>query len=729
MFNKILVANRGEIACRVIRTAKRLGIKTVAVYSAADSGAQHVSMADEAFAIGPAPARDSYLAAEKLVAVAKRANAEAIHPGYGFLSENAGFARACDDDGIVFIGPPAGAIEAMGSKSAAKSLMQKAGVPVVPGYHGANQAARLLLKEAEKIGFPVMIKASAGGGGKGMRAVENAKAFNDALQAAKREALSSFNDDNVLIEKYIGKPRHMEIQIFCDNHGNAVHLFERDCSIQRRHQKVLEEAPAPGLDNEKRATMGKTAIAAARAIDYAGAGTVEFIVAEDGAFYFMEMNTRLQVEHPVTELITGQDLVEWQLLVAGGESLPATQEQLSINGHALEARIYAEDPGNHFLPSIGRLNHLRFPNDSTHIRVDAGVRQGDSITIHYDPMIAKLIAWGSDRTNCLRRMREALGQTQVAGVITNINFLASVISHEAFQSADFDTGFIERRQADLFPGAVNIDILGLAALHQVLEREKSAADYAATSPDPTSPWHLTDNWQPNLVNEECFRFHDGTREHEIKITPAPPSYEELSNNAVPSNATPSPLERVLQKGSTCLPPDKGGARGIGGTPARFVTDRHDSPLSPPGQNEYLIQTDDQLIRAAGRLDQDNQLTATLDNKRLRVTIIKNDQQLTLFHAGSTHRLDIISDSDHADDREATGNLRSPMPGRIIEVMATQGQQVKQGDALLILEAMKMEHAITAPHDGVVQSLHYSAGDLVDEGVELLLLTDHRPPLH
>ena len=682
MFNKILVANRGEIACRVIRTAKRLGIKTVAVYSAADAGAQHVSMADEAFAIGPAPARDSYLAAEKLVAVAKRANAEAIHPGYGFLSENAGFARACDDDGIVFIGPPAGAIEAMGSKSAAKSLMQKAGVPVVPGYHGANQAARLLLKEAEKIGFPVMIKATGGGGGKGMRAVENAKAFNDALQAAKREALSSFNDDNVLIEKYIGKPRHMEIQIFCDNHGNAVHLFERDCSIQRRHQKVLEEAPAPGLDNEKRATMGKTAIAAARAIDYAGAGTVEFIVAEDGAFYFMEMNTRLQVEHPVTELITGQDLVEWQLLVAAGKNLPATQEQLSINGHALEARIYAEDPGNHFLPSIGRLNHLRFPNDSTYIRVDAGARQGDSITIHYDPMIAKLIAWGSDRTNCLRRMREALGQTQVAGVITNINFLASVISHEAFQSADFDTGFIERRQADLFPGAVNIDILGLAALHQVLEREKSAADYAATSPDPTSPWHLTDNWQPNLVNEERFRFHDGTREHEIKITPA-----------------------------------------------RFVTDRHDSPLNPPGQNEYLIQTDDQLIRAAGRLDQDNQLTATLDNKRLRVTIIKNDQQLTLFHAGSTHRLDIISDSDHADDGEATGNLRSPMPGRIIEVMATQGQQVKQGDALLILEAMKMEHTITAPHDGVVQSLHYSAGDLVDEGVELLLLTAHRTPLH
>ena len=706
MFNKILVANRGEIACRVIRTAKRLGIKTVAVYSAADSGAQHVSMADEAFAIGPAPARDSYLVAEKLVAVAKRANAETIHPGYGFLSENAGFARACDDDGIVFIGPPAGAIEAMGSKSAAKSLMQKAGVPVVPGYHGANQAARLLLKEAEKIGFPVMIKATAGGGGKGMRAVENAKAFNDALQAAKREALSSFNDDNVLIEKYIGKPRHMEIQIFCDNHGNAVHLFERDCSIQRRHQKVLEEAPAPGLDNEKRATMGKTAIAAARAIDYAGAGTVEFIVAEDGAFYFMEMNTRLQVEHPVTELITGQDLVEWQLLVAAGESLPVAQEQLSINGHALEARIYAEDPGNHFLPSIGRLDHLRFPNDSTHIRVDAGVRQGDSITIHYDPMIAKLIAWDSDRTNCLRRMREALGQTQVAGVITNINFLASVISHEAFQSADFDTGFIERRQADLFPGAVNIGILGLAALHQVLEREKSAADYAATSPDPTSPWHLTDNWQLNLINEERFRFHDGTREHEIKITPAPPSRKELSNATTPS------------------PPE-----GEGRSKGEFMTPCHDNPLSLPCQSKYLIRTDDQLIRAAGRLDQDNQLTATLDNKRLRVTIIKNDQQLTLFHAGSTHRLDIISDSDHADDGEATGNLRSPMPGRIIEVMATQGQQVKQGDVLLILEAMKMEHAITAPHDGVVQSLHYSAGDLVDEGIELLLLTDHRTSLH
>ena len=376
MFNKLLIANRGEIACRIIHTTKRLGVRSVAVYSEADVNARHVSLADEAIAIGPAPARDSYLAAEKLLEAAKRAGAEAIHPGYGFLSENAGFAEACVTEGFIFIGPSPRAIAMMGSKSAAKNIMQQAGIPLVPGYHGDNQDEAFLLNEAEKIGFPVMLKASSGGGGRGMRVVNRAGDFSAALRSAKREAHAAFNDDRMLLEKYLEKPRHIEIQIFCDHHGNAVHLFERDCSVQRRHQKVLEEAPAPGMTHETRTTMGDAAITAARAIDYAGAGTVEFIVDTDGRYYFMEMNTRLQVEHPVTEFITGQDLVEWQLRVAAGEPLPATQEQLAVNGHALEARIYAEDPDNHFLPATGRLNHLRFPARTSHVRVDSGVRRG-----------------------------------------------------------------------------------------------------------------------------------------------------------------------------------------------------------------------------------------------------------------------------------------------------------------------------------------------------------------
>ena len=683
MFNKILIANRGEIACRVISTAKRLGINTVAVYSEADAAARHVALADETFAIGPAPARDSYLVAEKSIEAAKHAGAEAIHPGYGFLSENPGFARDCADNGIVFIGPPVRAIEVMGSKSAAKQMMQDAGVPLVPGYHGDNQDESFLFDEAEKIGFPIMIKASAGGGGKGMRVVTSATSFIDALRSAKREALASFNDDKVLLEKYLDKPRHIELQIFCDNHGNAVHLFERDCSIQRRHQKVLEEAPAPGLTLEKRTAMGNAALTAARAINYAGAGTVEFIVDEDGTFYFMEMNTRLQVEHPVTELITGQDLVEWQLLVAAGAQLPVTQEQLTINGHALETRIYAEDPDNHFLPSIGQLNHLRFPAESTHIRVDTGVRQGDFISVHYDPMIAKLITWGSDRKNCLRRMHEALSQTQIAGVTTNINFLGSVISHEAFQAAELDTGFIGRHQATLLPntGTIDTDIPVLAALYKVLQRERLANEHAASSPDPTSPWRATDNWRLNLVEEERFRFHDGAGEYEVRIAAS-------------------------------------GARYI--TEPRPATESNKPEYSG---DEYVIRIGDQIIHASGNLDRDGRLTAILDNTQRHITVVEDHAQLVIFHAGRTHRLERVSDTFHSSEEETTGNLISPMPGRIIEVMTTAGQQVKKGDALLVLEAMKMEHIITAPHDGMVQSLYYHAGDMADEGVELLLLTD------
>ena len=489
MFSKILIANRGEIACRVIRTARRLGIHTVAVYSDADAKALHVEMADEAINIGPAPARDSYLRAEAILDAAKRTGAEAIHPGYGFLSENAAFAEACADAGVVFIGPPASSIRAMGGKSEAKALMETAGVPLVPGYHGEDQSPELLRAEAKRIGFPVLIKASAGGGGKGMRVVTSLEEFDDQLNGAKREAINSFGDDRVLIERYVTRPRHVEIQVFADTQGNCVYLFERDCSIQRRHQKVVEEAPAPNLDPHTRRRMGEAAVAAAKAIGYVGAGTVEFLLDEDGSFFFMEMNTRLQVEHPVTEYITGQDLVEWQLRVAAGGPLPLNQDQLSIHGHAIEVRLYAEDPQKGFLPQTGRLEHLVFPPEDAFVRVDTGVRSGDAISIHYDPMIAKLIVWADDRSSAVRRLRTALSQTQVVGLGANTEFLLAIASHPAFLAADLDTGFIERHETDLLPepAPAGDDVLALAALGVLLERSAKAQGQGSRLRRPVQP--------------------------------------------------------------------------------------------------------------------------------------------------------------------------------------------------------------------------------------------------
>ncbi|MDQ6640163.1 MAG: acetyl-CoA carboxylase biotin carboxylase subunit, partial [Pseudomonadota bacterium] len=451
MFTKILIANRGEIACRVVKTARRLGIATVAVYSDADAEARHVRLADEAVRIGPAPARESYLVGANIIAAAKATGAQAIHPGYGFLSENDAFAEQCAGEGIVFIGPPPAAIRAMGSKSAAKTLMAKAGVPLTPGYHGDDQDPALLAREAGKIGFPVLIKASAGGGGKGMRRVDKAEEFAAALASCRREAKSAFGDDRVLVEQYVLKPRHIEIQVFADSLGACVYLFERDCSVQRRHQKVLEEAPAPAMTAERRAAMGKAAVEAAKAVGYVGAGTVEFIAHPDGRFYFMEMNTRLQVEHPVTEMITGLDLVEWQLRVAAGEPLPKSQAQLSISGHAIEARIYAEDPDKGFLPSTGRLAHLAAPAESESVRVDTGVEQGDAITPFYDPMIAKLIVHAPDRAGALVRMQRALAQYRIVGVANNVEFLGRLVATDSFVRADLDTALIEREHAALFP--------------------------------------------------------------------------------------------------------------------------------------------------------------------------------------------------------------------------------------------------------------------------------------
>ncbi|MBF0333350.1 MAG: acetyl-CoA carboxylase biotin carboxylase subunit, partial [Alphaproteobacteria bacterium] len=450
MFDKILIANRGEIACRVIRTCRRMGVRSVAVFSDADASAMHVAMADEAIHIGPAPARESYLRGDVILEAARRAGAQAVHPGYGFLSENAAFARACEAAGVVFIGPPVPAIEAMGSKVESKRLMETAGVPMVPGYHGAEQSAEALCAAARKIGFPVLVKASAGGGGKGMRVVRAESELAEAVASARREAESSFGDGMLLIERYVEQPRHVEIQVFADRHGNVVHLWERDCSLQRRHQKVIEEAPAPGLEDSVRARMGEAGVAAARAVGYVGAGTVEFLYSA-GGFYFIEMNTRLQVEHPVTEMITGRDLVEWQLRVAAGERLPLTQAEIPRRGHAFEARLYAEDPARDFMPSIGTLHHLRPPAEGPHVRVDTGVREGDAVSIHYDPMIAKLIVWDEDRPAALRRLRAALAEYEVVGVATNAAFLAALAGHPDFAKDAVDTGFIERHRAELVP--------------------------------------------------------------------------------------------------------------------------------------------------------------------------------------------------------------------------------------------------------------------------------------
>jgi 3-methylcrotonyl-CoA carboxylase alpha subunit len=663
MFDTILIANRGEIACRVIRTAQRLGIRTVAVYSDADADSLHVALADEAHHIGSSAARESYLAFDRILEVAKLSGARAVHPGYGFLSENAAFAEACAGAGIVFIGPPVEAIRAMGSKSAAKEIMGAAGVPLVPGYHGDRQEADFLQGEADRIGYPLLIKASAGGGGKGMRVVGQSTAFGDALAGARREAMSSFGDDRVLLERYLARPRHIEIQVFADSHGNALHVFERDCSIQRRHQKVIEEAPAFGMTPALRLRMGGAAVAAARAIGYVGAGTVEFLLDEDGSFYFMEMNTRLQVEHPVTEMISGLDLVEWQLRVAAGEALPLDQEQLAISGHAIEARIYAEDPARDFLPSTGRLHHLRTPHESAHVRIDSGVRQGDEVSIHYDPMIAKLIVWDSDRNAAIRRMRTALADFQVVGVSTNTGFLGNVVAHPAFSGGEIDTGFIERHRDALFPEAVPASdrTLALAALDLMLSRSAEAELRARRSHDPYSPWHGTGGWRLNSDNYHHLHFID-----EERIV------------TVVAHYRPSGFLLDLPGGSMLVRGERNG-------------------------------TDD--------------LCADLAGTRIKATVIRNGAVLTVLDRGKSHQLMIHTPHTVGEqDEAAAGRLTAPMPGKIVAVMVASGVRVERGTPLLIMEAMKMEHTINAPCNGSVAEFHYPVGAVVNEGAELLDFT-------
>ncbi len=659
MFAKLLIANRGEIACRIIRTARRLGIATVAVYSEADAGARHVELADEAYPIGPAPARESYLRIDRIIEAAGRARAAAIHPGYGFLSENADFAQACARAGIVFVGPPASAIRAMGSKAAAKALMEKAAVPLVPGYHGDEQDGDFLAKAAQRIGFPVLIKASAGGGGKGMRVVESAAKFAAALAGAKREAAASFGDDRVLIEKYLTRPRHIEMQVFADRRGNVIHLFERDCSIQRRHQKVIEEAPAPGMTAERRRAMGEAAVAAARAVGYVGAGTVEFI-AEGGAFYFMEMNTRLQVEHPVTEMITGLDLVEWQLRIAAGEPLPLGQDEVTIRGHAIEARLYAENPARNFLPATGRLERLRSPPETATFRIDSGVREGDSVTMHYDPMIAKVIAWGEDRSAALNRLAHGLAQYRIAGPATNRDFLVRLLRHSAFAAGAIDTGYIERHRADLIPPPAPAPALALAAasLAVLLEDAAAAASAGFGVGDPHSPWHRRDGWRLNGDTYRDLRWRDGETERSVRV-----HYR---------------------------------------------------------RDGYALEIDGRHVTAQAQQEAAGDLALTLDGVRTRVAVVRQGGEVTVVADDGTWRLHYIDPlAPRAAAAASGGRLTAPMPGKVAQVLIAAGGAVKRGQALMVLEAMKMEHTIAAPADGTVERVHFAPGDLVEEGVELI----------
>jgi 3-methylcrotonyl-CoA carboxylase alpha subunit len=658
----LLIANRGEIAVRIIRTTRRLGIRIVAVYSEADRDALHVTLADEARAIGPAPARQSYLSIPAILEAANKSGADAIHPGYGFLSENADFADACAAAGIVFVGPPASAIRAMGSKSAAKALMEKAGVPLVPGYHGDVQTPERLRAEAERIGFPVLIKASAGGGGKGMKAVREAAEFDAALASAKREALSAFGDDTVLIERYLTRPRHIEMQVFGDRRGGTVHLFERDCSIQRRHQKVVEEAPAPGMSPERRKAMGEAAVAAAKAVGYVGAGTVEFI-AEGDDFYFMEMNTRLQVEHPVTEAITGQDLVEWQIRVAEGHPLPLAQKDITAGGHAVEVRLYAEDPERDFLPQTGRLQHLAMPEGLAGVRVDTGVVAGDAIGVHYDPMIAKIIAHGSDRAEAARRLSAALAATEVVGLATNRRFLKAIVDHPAFLAGDLDTGFIGRHEADLFgqrngAGQRAIVLAALARLKRAEAERRAAADAA----DPFSPWDGASGWRATGDGRTVYRFEMGGETVDVAI-------------------------------------------------------RH-------GRDGLAVELPDATVPASGTLDADGRIAATIDGVRVTGRAIFAADAVTVFLAGEEYRLDTIDPLTPSSGRGGSaGHLMAPMPGTVIAVSVAAGDAVKKGAHLVVVEAMKMEHTIAAPRDGIIAKVAVAVGDLVAEGAELVALEE------
>jgi len=661
MFERVLIANRGEIACRVIRTCRRLGIRTIAVYSDADKDAQHVRLADEAWPIGgPRPA-ESYLRGDAILEVAKKSGAQAIHPGYGFLSENTAFARACAQAGVAFIGPRPESIDAMGSKAAAKALMEHHRVPLVPGYHGDNQDTAFLAEQARKTGFPLMIKAAAGGGGKGMRIVRAEKEFVDALASAQREAASSFGDTRVILERYVEHPRHIEFQVFGDTHGNVIHLNERECSAQRRYQKVLEETPSPFLDAERRAAMGAAAVAAAKAVDYVGAGTVEFIVGQDGTFYFMEMNTRLQVEHPVTEETLGLDLVEWQLRVAAGQPLPLQQEAIHAHGHAIEVRLYAEDPEQNFLPGSGKLRRLRLPAASRHVRLDGGVVEGDTVTIFYDPMIAKLIVYDADRTQALQRLREALAGCEIAGPKSNIAFLERLVRHPAVTEGRIDTGYLDRHLDEFLTGDASPSdhVLFAAAAAVLLHDERAATAGAADGNDPYSPWSRADAWRVGHAGKRIVALSLRDQRYEIEAHGHDGGYQ---------------LRHVSSQCDVC------GARLEGET-----------------------------------------LSARFDGCGIRLDV-HVDQERVLLHDTHGQRYAFARAAAFAwESREAGGGnqIVAPMPGRVVLVKASVGDTVEEGQELLVMEAMKMELALKAPRAGIIESLSATQGEFVEADAVLV----------
>ena len=697
MFSKILIANRGEIACRVAATAKRLGINTVAVYSDADREAKHVAVCDEAVYLGGSAPKDSYLKGDAIIAIALDTGAQAIHPGYGFLSENADFAQACQDAGVVFIGPSADAIRAMGGKSESKRLMEAAGVPLIPGYHGKNQDAQFLRQQADSIGYPVLIKASAGGGGKGMRIVEQSSDFIDLLESCRREAITSFGNDQVLIEKYALKPRHIEIQVFGDTHGNYVHLFERDCSVQRRHQKVLEEAPAPGVDAAMREAMGTAAIEAARAVNYFGAGTVEFIVEQrEGSmnFYFMEMNTRLQVEHPVSEAISGVDLVEWQLLVAAGLPLPKKQEELAINGHAIEARICAENPDNGFLPATGTLFTYQKPEhstfDITDVRIDDGVREGDVISPFYDSMIAKLIVHAPTRAQALAKLDRALAQTRIVGLPNNVAFLRYIINTESFSQANLDTALIEREREQLFEQhPLALSTLAVTAITQQFASEVAVQTAKSTGADPFS-------------KPIGFRaFSDYTRSFSLVYDEQP--YSARISNWHNANCSESKKGSDKLSSFTLI------------IEKEIASTEENSNINIAAQTETVYEG--QVSYSS--IDAHNH-TLWLDGARINAQSWTNNETVYVFTDSGRDEITLVDIMAHVgEESAAVGSLKSPMPGQVVAFKVAVGDSVKKGEPLAVIEAMKIEHTITAPTNGVVAELLFAAGDLVADGDELL----------
>lgn len=710
MFKKILIANRGEIACRVVKTAKKMGVSTVAVYSEQDRYARHVELADEGELLGAPPASESYLKQEKVLEMAIRHGAQAIHPGYGFLSENAEFSERCAAAGIVFIGPPAQAIRDMGSKSASKRIMEAAGVPITPGYFGDVQDDETLKREAEKIGFPVLVKAVSGGGGKGMRLVWKAEEMQEALDAARREAKKSFDDDRMLVEKYIVQPRHVEVQVFADNHGNAVYLFERDCSVQRRHQKIIEEAPAPGISAELRKQLGEAAVNAARAVGYRGAGTVEFILDKEHNFYFMEMNTRLQVEHPITEMITRQDLVEWQLRVACGQELPLKQDQLKIHGHAFEARVYAENPMNNFLPSPGPIHELRTPETNENVRIDTGVRQGDVVSLYYDPMIAKLVVHDVDRATALQRLADNLTQFHVHGMTTNLDFLHTLSTHPAFIGADLDTGFIERHRASLgLPMIVESgsstssdsakntlpheDII-LATVERIIANHTKSmtASRQAQQAMPSDPWASIDSSRVNIAYEKTYKWQDAAP----KVAGA--SDEEATTLNVHVSANPT-VDGLIPNPALKLPQ------------LVFTIDGSVYKLKNAKKNGDNLTCWVQRVSDSADGASEFVTTAAI-SQPVQMDQVHIDQKIWREVKTATW-------STEGADGASAGSLSAPMPGKLVRVVAEPGTTVAKGQPIIILEAMKMEHTIRAPAAGTVKKVNFALNDLVEQGALLV----------